>query len=89
MQKRVFSLLICVLLVLVNGIVFAEAKVTDVNWGVNRRNVLRFTLDLSEKADYNISIDGNNLLVTVDAAAAPGERGAPLHNAGRTIFSQG
>ena len=72
MQKRVFSLLICVLLVLVNGIVFAEAKVTDVNWGVNRRNVLRFTLDLSEKADYNISIDGNNLLVTVDAAAAPG-----------------
>lgn len=72
MQKRIFSLLICMLLILSSGIALAEARVTDVNWGVNRRNVLRFTLDLSEKADYSISIDGKNLLVTVEADAAPG-----------------
>jgi N-acetylmuramoyl-L-alanine amidase len=71
-QKRIFSILICMLLILINGIALAEARVTDVNWGVNRRNVLRFTLDLSEKADYSISIDGKNLMVTVEASAAPG-----------------
>ena len=71
MQKRFFSILICLLLAMLNITAFAAAKVTDVNWGVNKRNVLRFTMDLTEKADYKISIDDKTLLVTVDAEMAP------------------
>ena len=43
------------------------AEVTDVRWGVDRFNVLRLVVDLDAPPGYNISFQGNTMLVTVNA----------------------
>lgn len=55
-----FALLACVTAA-------AAAKVNDVRWGYNRSNVLRFTLDMSDRVDYDVKLEDNVLRVKVKA----------------------
>lgn len=43
------------------------AEVTDVRWGLDRFNVLRLVVDLDSAPSYNISFEGQTMLVTVNA----------------------
>ena len=43
------------------------AEVTDVRWGLDRFNVLRLVVDLDSPPGYNISFQGQTMLVTVNA----------------------
>lgn len=43
------------------------AEVTDVRWGLDRYNVLRLVVDLDSAPSYNISFEGQTMLVTVNA----------------------
>jgi anionic cell wall polymer biosynthesis LytR-Cps2A-Psr (LCP) family protein len=56
-QKKFFTILLTLILLLISAQVFAAGTVTDINYGINRNNVLRFTIDVTEKAPYSISID--------------------------------
>ncbi|PWM79509.1 MAG: N-acetylmuramoyl-L-alanine amidase [Phascolarctobacterium sp.] len=43
------------------------AEVTDVRWGLDKYNVLRLVVDLDSAPSYNISFEGQTMLVTVNA----------------------
>lgn len=67
MQKRIvflFALLSCLLFSLT---AFAS-EITDVRWGVDKTNVLRFVIDCDKPTGYKITFDGNTMLVTMDAS---------------------
>ena len=54
------------------GTSLAQAsQVTDVKWGVDKQNMLRFVVDLTEPATYQVSAEGRMLLITVDAGLQP------------------
>ena len=62
--------LICCLLFVISMLACITgyaAEVTDVRWGVDRFNVLRLVVDLDAPPGYNISFQGNTMLVTVNA----------------------
>lgn len=66
MHKKI----ICCVMFLIN--IFAcvsayAAEVTDVRWGLDRYNVLRLVVDLDSAPSYNISFEGQTMLVTVNA----------------------
>lgn len=66
MHKKI----ICCVMFLIN--IFAcvsayAAEVTDVRWGLDRYNVLRLVVDLDSVPSYNISFEGQTMLVTVNA----------------------
>lgn len=44
------------------------AQITDVKWGVNKEEVLRFVVDLTENAGYAVDIEGSVLNLTVNAS---------------------
>ncbi len=64
--RKIFllTLLACCLLF---GAVAQAAQVTDVKWGVNKDNVLRFVVDVTDTAGYAVDIDENDLRLTVNA----------------------
>lgn len=64
--RKIFllTLLACCLLF---GAVAQAAQVTDVKWGVNKDNVLRFVVDVTDTAGYAVNIEENNLKLTVNA----------------------
>lgn len=64
--RKIFllTLLACCLLF---SAVAQAAQVTDVKWGVNKDNVLRFVVDVTDTAGYAVDIDENNLRLTVNA----------------------
>ena len=67
MQKKlvfVFALLSCLLFSLT---AFAS-EITDVRWGVDKTNVLRFVVDCDKPTGYKITFDGNTMLVTMEAS---------------------
>ena len=43
------------------------AEVTDVRWGLDRYNVLRLVVDLDSAPGYNVSFQGQTMLVTLNA----------------------
>ncbi len=43
------------------------AQVTDVKWGVDKNNVLRLVVDVTDRAGYAVDIDDNILKLTVNA----------------------
>lgn len=66
MQKKlvfVFALLSCLMFSLT---AFAS-EITDVRWGVDKTNVLRFVVDCDKPTGYKITFDGNTMLITMDA----------------------
>ena len=44
------------------------AQITDVKWGVNKEDVLRFVVDLTDNAGYAVDIEGSVLNLTVNAS---------------------
>lgn len=65
-MRKIFLLTLlasCLLL----GAVAQAAQVTDVKWGVNKDNVLRFVVDVTDTAGYAVDIDESNLRLTVNA----------------------
>ncbi|MGI6263495.1 MAG: N-acetylmuramoyl-L-alanine amidase family protein [Succiniclasticum sp.] len=68
MRRKIFALLVLAVCLLTTLTASAAATVTDVNWGVNQYNVLRFVVDLTEAARYNIDVDGNKLYIRLPRA---------------------
>ena len=70
-MQRLFLLLLTMCCFLVSGVVSAaETKITDVKWGVSKDNILRIVTDLTDNAAYNVELQGNSLVLRVDAPAA-------------------
>ena len=67
---RKIVILAFLLLGLVWTAVAQAAQVTDVKWGVDKNNVLRLVVDVTDTAGYAVQLDGNNLKLTVNAKAA-------------------
>ena len=66
-MRKIFVLiaLACSLLVCAAA---QAAQITDVKWGVNKEEVLRFVVDLTENAGYAVDIEGSVLNLTVNAS---------------------
>ena len=66
-MRRIFVLiaLACSLLVCAAA---QAAQITDVKWGVNKEEVLRFVVDLTDNAGYAVDIEGSVLNLTVNAS---------------------
>lgn len=61
----VLALLACSLLLCAAA---QAAQITDVKWGVNKENVLRFVVDLTDTAGYAVDMEGSTLNLTVNAS---------------------
>lgn len=68
-MRKIFllALLLCMLFI---GAVAEAAQITDVKWGVDRNNVLRLVVDITDSAGYNVQLEGAKLRLTVNAKAA-------------------
>ena len=66
-MRKIFVLiaLACSLLVCAAA---QAAQITDVKWGVNKDDVLRFVVDLTDNAGYAVDIEGSVLNLTVNAS---------------------
>lgn len=66
-MRKIFVLiaLACSLLVCAAA---QAAQITDVKWGVNKDDVLRFVVDLTDNAGYVVDIEGSVLNLTVNAS---------------------
>ena len=66
-MRKIFVLiaLACSLLVCAAA---QAAQITDVKWGVNKGEVLRFVVDLTDNAGYAVDIEGSVLNLTVNAS---------------------
>lgn len=66
-MRKIFVLiaLACSLLVCAAA---QAAQITDVKWGVNKEDVLRFVVDLTDNAGYAVDIEGSVLNLTVNAS---------------------
>lgn len=71
MQKRFLVLCVFLLVLLTSAAASASAKITDVKWGVNRYNELRFTVDLTENTSYKVEVEGRDLTIKVSAGMSP------------------
>ena len=56
MRRRFLAFLVWTICLWVTCTASAAALVTDVNWGVDKFNVLRMVVDLSENTRYDVSI---------------------------------
>lgn len=66
MRKKIVCCLLFIISVFTCLSAYA-AEVTDVRWGLDRYNVLRLVVDLDSAPSYNISFQGQTMLVTVNA----------------------
>jgi len=56
LRRKFFALLLWTICLLVTCTASAAATVTDVNWGVDKFNVLRMVVDLTDNTSYNVSV---------------------------------
>ena len=56
MRRKFFALLLWTICLLVTCTASAAVTVTDVNWGVDKFNVLRLVVDLTDNTSYNVSV---------------------------------
>ena len=56
MRRRCLAFLVWAICLLVTCTASAAAMVSDVNWGVDKFNVLRVVVDLTENTNYNVSV---------------------------------
>lgn len=71
MQKRILILCVFLLALVTVATASASARITDVKWGVNRYNELRFTVDLTASTSYKVEVEGRYLSIKVDAGMSP------------------
>ena len=75
-MRRIFLLVFTACLLLVQAACYA-AQVTDVKWGVDKNNILRLVVDLTDAAGYHVDVTDASVNLTVDAgisALAAGSR---------------
>ena len=65
-MRKIFVLTMLACLLLLSAVAQA-AQITDVKWGVNKENILRFVVDLDDTAGYAVAMEGNALNLTVNA----------------------
>ena len=68
-MRKIFllALLMCMFLL---AAVAEAAQITDVKWGVDKSNVLRLVVDITDSAGYDVKLEGAKLKLTVNAKAA-------------------
>ena len=66
MHKKIICCLMFVISIFATVSAYA-AEVTDVRWGLDRYNVLRLVVDLDSAPGYNVSFQGQTMLVTLNA----------------------
>lgn len=65
-MRKIFVLTMLACLLLLSAAAQA-AQITDVKWGVNKENILRFVVDLDDTAGYAVDMEGNALNLTLNA----------------------
>lgn len=65
-MRKIFNLIL-VLCILCFAAIAQAATVTDVRWGVNAENVLRFVIAVDKPVTYNVRLEGSALKVLVNA----------------------
>lgn len=70
-MRRLFLLVLMLCCLLVSTVVNA-AQVTDVKWGVDKDNMLRFVVDLTDAAPYKVEVTDKLMTITVDAPLQDG-----------------
>ena len=70
-MRRLFLLVLMLCCLLVSAVANA-AQVTDVKWGVDKDNMLRFVVDLTDAAPYKVEVTDKLMTITVDAPLQDG-----------------
>ncbi|MCD7975159.1 MAG: N-acetylmuramoyl-L-alanine amidase [Phascolarctobacterium sp.] len=70
-MRKFFVLLATLICIVVNATASA-AQVTDVKWGVDKYNILRFVVDMTDLVAYNVNLEGNQLTLTISAPLKSG-----------------
>ena len=65
-MRRLYLLVLMLCCLLVSAVANA-AQVTDVKWGVDKDNMLRFVVDLTDAAPYKVEVTDKLMTITVDA----------------------
>ena len=68
-MRKLFLLALTVCMLLGTAVAQA-AQITDVKWGVDKSNVLRLVVDITDTAGYSVELAGPKLKLTVSAKAA-------------------
>ena len=68
-MRKIFLLALMVWMLLCAAIAQA-AQITDVKWGVDKSNVLRLVVDVTDSAGYAVELEGSKLKLTVNAKVA-------------------
>ena len=68
-MRKLFLLALTVCMLLVTAVAQA-AQITDVKWGVDKSNVLRLVVDITDTAGYSVELAGSKLKLTVNAKTA-------------------
>lgn len=68
-MRRLFLLTLTVCMLLMAAVAHA-AQITDVKWGVDKSNVLRLVVDITDTAGYAVELEGSKLKLTVNAKVA-------------------
>ena len=70
-MRRLYLLVLMLCCLLVSAVANA-AQVTDVKWGVDKDNMLRFVVDLTDAAPYKVEVTDKLMTITVDAPLQSG-----------------
>ena len=70
-MRRLFLLVLMLCCLMVSAVANA-AQVTDVKWGVDKDNMLRFVVDLTDAAPYKVDVTDKLMTITVDAPLQDG-----------------
>lgn len=68
-MRKIFLLALLMCMLLLTAVAEA-AQITDVKWGVDKNNVLRLVVDITDAAGYDVMLEGAKLKLTVNAKAA-------------------
>lgn len=68
-MRKIFLLALLMCMLLLTAMAEA-AQITDVKWGVDKNNVLRLVVDITDAAGYDVKLEGAKLKLTVNAKAA-------------------
>lgn len=68
-MRKIFLLALLMCMLLLTAVAEA-AQITDVKWGVDKNNVLRLVVDITDAAGYDVKLEGAKLMLTVNAKAA-------------------
>lgn len=65
LRRKIILFLVTLMCMLTACTASAAVTVTDVNWGVDQYNVLRFVVDLTESARYNVNVQPKELQIKI------------------------